>query len=398
MDKKELELALAELKTKLEEANTNKAKELIQAEMKALEAKLDEFKTIKDTLNQTNETIKTLNDTIKVIKDEADKDRKALNNLLVNSKHATLQTGGKKSFGAAFSEAAQEAMDQIKKGQPFTMDVKDVGDMTMTTSVGGIDEGFPTLNPTPIIKPGQKMRFRDLVRTYPTATGLYWQYSEGDTTGQIDAQVEGQPKPKLTYQFDKNIYTVDFVSGYARVSRQLLQDLPFVQNVLPQLLLRDFQKRENAMFYASLLAAIPTASTAATNNAEQIIDVVAELEEADFEPNGTVMRPTNYANMYKYKGSGSGDYTYPGVLQINRDGSMSMNGVNLYKATWVDPTTAITGDWDYAKIIQASNLEVRFFEQDGNNVRENMVTVRIEARQGLAIDLAEAFRKFTLAV
>jgi len=377
-------------------AKADNADKEAKAAKEAAEKAATDIEAVKKSADKTAEDVKTIGEDIKVIKDAADKNQKALDRLLIEGKGGAGKVA-KKSFGSAFAEEAEKSYDMIQKGQPFTMQVKDVGDMTMTNTVGGIGEGFPTINPQPIINPGQLLNFRDLVKTYPTATGIYWQYRESGGEGQIGAQVEGQAKPQKDYTFNKDIYTVDFVSGYARVTRQLLQDLPFIQNVLPQLLLRDFMIRENQLFYASLLAAIPEGSTAATVNADQIIDTVAELEENNFASNGVVMRPTRYAEFYKYKGSGSGDYTYPGVLRVNNDGSMSINGTPLLKGNWVDSTRAIIGNWDYAKIIQASNLEIRFFEQDANNVTENKVTVRIEARQGLAIDLAGAFRKITLA-
>jgi hypothetical protein len=44
-----------------------------------------------------------------------------------------------------------------------------------------------------------------------------------------------------------------------------------------------------------------------------------------------------------------------------------------------------------AKRVVVDDLKVEFFEQDSDNVQKNLVTVRIECREVLAIDRPDAF-------
>ena len=60
-------------------------------------------------------------------------------------------------------------------------------------------------------------------------------------------------------------------------------------------------------------------------------------------------------------------------------------------STLVPADTVLVGDFTQAQIIVVDGLDVEFFEQDVDNVRRNNVTVRVEAREALAVLHPEAF-------
>ena len=64
--------------------------------------------------------------------------------------------------------------------------------------------------------------------------------------------------------------------------------------------------------------------------------------------------------------------------------------------SWVGTDEAIVGDWRYFEIIQSEALSLGFFEQDGDNVKFNKVTVRIEASVGFALLDPAAFAVISL--
>ncbi len=344
-------------------------------------------KAFQDTMTETVKQLKELSEDFDAYKKAAGK---------LRNKHF----GDYKSFGEVWMDELDNNMKNIEKGQPFAMTLKKVdamtmkaaaADMTNTTFGGGSSIAIPTIRPDAIIKPGQAVKFRDLVDVVPSATGLYWQHAENGSNGGFGVQVEGQAKNQIDYNFQREVSNCDYIQGYARPSKQLLQDVPYLQMTLPQLLLRDFFIKESQVFYASLTAAIGSSTSTATVNYDQVIDAIAAQEELNFNVTGVVARPSAFAKMLKTKGSGSGEYTYPPGVVIPETGQITFQGIPPFKANWVDPAKAIIGDWDYAHIVQAEDISIRFFEQDVDNVTKNKITVLCEAREGLAIDLTSAF-------
>jgi HK97 family phage major capsid protein len=304
------------------------------------------------------------------------------------------------NFVGEFQEKAAENIDLFKKGNPFKMEIKAVADMTMSNNLlpDGASSAIPTIQPGVVLKPGQARSFTDMVQTVPSATGLYWIYKETGSEGSISVKTEGAAASQIDYDITKTVNNVATISGVTAVSEEFLQDVDFVRSVLPQMLIRDFKKVQNATFSAALVAAISAASGAATVDVEQLIDAIAELELADFSPNGIVAKPANFARMYKTKDA-NGLYTLPSVMTSTPQGGLQLEGIDLYKANWSGITSnlAIVGAWEYAKVVQAAPITIKFYEQDFDLAKKGLVGVKISSRQSLALDNASAFLKVDLS-
>ena len=162
-----------------------------------------------------------------------------------------------------------------------------------------------------------------------------------------------------------------------------------MQTVLPQLLLRDFYKKENTTFFADLKAAALGGTTASGTNAiEKFIHQIGYAGDQDYDVNGIVMLPSDLAAIQITKPS---DYGLPGNVSLTPQGAVAINGIPVYTASWATNDYMTMGDWSNARIGVVDGLKVEFFEQDGDNVTKNLVTVRVEAREFLAIDDPYAF-------
>lgn len=304
------------------------------------------------------------------------------------------------NFIGEFQEKAAENVDLFKKGNPFKMEIKAVADMTMSNNLlpDGASSAIPTIQPGVVLKPGQARSFTDMVQTVPSATGLYWIYKETGSEGSISAKTEGAAASQIDYDITKTVNNVATIAGVTAVSEEFLQDVDFVRSVLPQMLIRDFKKVQNATFSAALVAAISAATGTATVDVEQLIDAIAELELADFSPNGIVAKPANFARMYKTKDA-NGLYTLPSVMTSTPQGGLQLEGIDLYKANWSGITSnlAIVGAWEYAKVVQAAPITIKFYEQDFDLAKKGLVGVKISSRQSLALDNASAFLKVDLS-
>lgn len=346
----------------------------------------DNVKNVKDAYDAQLQEFKEW----RVKKDETEKkNQEALDALVAQGSVLKTQTGVK-DFGSVFADSIKDnlgSIQRVSKGKGFEMELKDVGNMTAAANLTG--EAVATYQPGAVIKPSNKVNFRDIVGTFPSGTGIYVNYRETTSEGSIGLTSAGGSKSQIDYDFARVVYTGVYIAGYARIAKEMLQDLPFMQTVLPRLLLRDFYKKENTQMYADWKAAASGgAAVSGTNNIEKIINQIGSMEDADYDVNGIVLKPSVVTGIQNTKPS---DYGLPGAVFMSNGGELSINGVAVRKASWADATHINLGDWSNARIGVVDGLKIEFFEQDGDNVTKNLVTVRVEAREFLAIDDPAAF-------
>ncbi len=333
--------------------------------------------------------------------DEANKkNQDALNSMIIEMK--TMREGGIQvvdgsgpSFDKALAKALKDnhkSIGTVTKGHGFQMELAEGTGLynkaasNMTTA--GNLTGSPVISylPTPVILPRQAINVRDLVPAVQTATGLITLFRENGLTspqeGALAAQTtQGALKEQVGYDFTNVQFTANYIGGFVRISKQMLQDLPFLQSYLPQMLLRDYYKRENAIFVAALIAAALGSAQSGGNDAEKFINNIAALETNNFTVNGIVVTPTIWATlMLTGYPSTATSYSVPGGITISPNGDVMIAGVPVIKASWMPTGDAIIGDWSQAQVATVDGLKVEFFEQDSDNVQRNLITVRVECR------------------
>ena len=113
--------------------------------------------------------------------------------------------------------------------------------------------------------------------------------------------------------------------------------------------------------------------------------------------NGILLSPKQYYALLMTRGT-TNEYTLPGGSAVNViNGQIYIAGIPVFKSTamnTVNPAqdSFLVGDWAMgAQLFIRENPIVRFFEEDGNNVTENKITVRVEGRVALPIYHPDAF-------
>jgi len=294
----------------------------------------------------------------------------------VKSYDAVMQTALKDNF---------ETVSKVTKGKSASLEIKTVGDMTIAANLTG--SAVATVQQGVSMVPSQKINFSDLVPTVNSATGIYVIYRETGAEGSISTQTEGSAKSQKDYDLTAVTFNAAYLAGFTRYSKQMAQDLPFLQSFLPNALRRDYFKAENLQFYTALAAAATASTTAKTVDVEQLVDDMGSLEAIDYDVTGIVLNPKDWANIAITKPN---DYSLPGIVTFV-NGRLAINGVPVYKASWIPVDKYLMGDWSYAKKIAVDGLAVEFFEQDADNVTKNLITARIEQRVVLGIDMPTAF-------
>ena len=297
--------------------------------------------------------------------------------------------------GDAVKSAITENFDSIKsvrKGQ--AVQVKAVGDMTLGASLTG--DQPRTYNYDVVSVPGQALNVSDLAGSVSISGGTYTFVRVVKGEGSISAQTEGSSKTQIDYDYTMVDVNTDFIAGFARYSKKMANNLPFLESSLPNELRRDYFISENAAFN-TVLAAAATASTLTTGNSiERLIANIAVLEGINHVVNGVVISPADYWSILVTEKSTGAGYGLPGVVTFD-GGVLRISGIPIYKATWLAANKYYVGDWSRVKKVVTEGLSLDFSETEGTNFVKNEITARIEAQVALAVEQPSAliFGDFT---
>jgi hypothetical protein len=400
-EKSELKDALNDVQTALE----SKQKALVETELKK------HADTINASLTKFSDW--------QTQKDEADTaNQKALDEVLVKVKEIqTSSAGGRvhaKSLQAAMIEALAEpenlkGIESVRKGQRFKMmlkgpinlsmgtqeyydgtphlmqkgalEAKTVGNMTAAGNLTG--QGFVDYSANQVILPAQKVNARDLVPTVRSETGTYVTFRESAGEGSISRQTtHGAAKTQIDFDFARVETVSEYIAGFTRFGKQLMRQLPFLQNTLPRLLTREFYKVENRRFWDIMATAYaaggPTATSTETVDILEIMDTVTQLWDTDYEASYGLLRYTALNRINKWLLQ-NGAYAGAGGIISSADGAIRVNGTPILPVTFIPSYDKfLTFDRNYVERIEVESLAIEFFEQDDDNVQKNLMTARIE--------------------
>lgn len=328
--------------------------------------------------------------------DEAAKlNQKALDELIAAKNAKTIEAGNKKSFGDAFAETMAEAFESKQaefkafakdRNAKLVLDLKTVGNMTLGANLTG--DGQATYNTRQGLVPSQKINFRDLIPTTQSPTGLYVTYRETGSEGSIGVQTEGSAKDQIDYDLTEVKVVSDYIAGFARFSKQMMAQLPFLQSSLQRMLLRDFYKKENAQFFSVVSqAATGSTTTSASVDAEQLVDWIANQLNANFNASFALVNYAQWARLLKTKPS---DYSVPGGVIIDPAGNIRICGVPVIGASWVTDDKALIIDSDYLERVETESLRVEFSYEDADNFTKNLVTARVECFEDINVMRTDA--------
>lgn len=363
-------------------------KEQLEALTLKLEGKShEEVKSAIEAFEVKNNEV--INNQIKEVKESFEAQLKEMQNH-ADKLDVKLQEKAQKEMvkGDAIKSAINENFDSIKavrKGQ--AVQVKAVGDMTLGASLTG--DQPRDYNYDVVSAPGQALNVSDLAGNVTISGGTYTFVQVAKGEGSISAQSEGSSKSQIDYDYTMIDVNTDFIAGYARYSKKMANNLPFLESSLPTELRRDYLIAENAAFNTVLAGAATASTITSGNNIERLISNIAVLEGINHSVNGVVVSPADYWNiMVTEKSTGAG-YGLPGVVTFE-GGVLRISGIPVYKATWVAANKYYVGDWSRVKKVVTEGLSLDFSETEGSNFVKNEITARIEAQVALAVEQPSA--------
>lgn len=406
----ELKAEFEAIKTGLESKTATEVKSAIDAfEAKintATEAQKAQFETV---LKETKEAMeqKFLAD-IKKVQDHAD----ALDVKLKGAKQIEVKN---ENFNDAIEKAITAKSKEIedfrdKKSKSVELEIKAVGDFSTANVTGGNRYG-QVFAPDIIMTPSRKVHMDEILPggTIGPGNSFTFMREVGVGEGNIAPVAEGAMKPQFDLDLEEATVQVETIAGWMRVTRKAMSNIPGFISYLQRRLPQKFRNvLDQQILYGSgttpnlkgiLTAGNFTASTATISLplVEKIILDVSRLEDAfERDANFIGLRPSAYYSFFLNKASGSGEYDLPqGVTIVG--GRLSFLGIPAYPTTALSATDYIVGDMEGAQLLTQESMRIEFFEQDGTNVRENKVTVRIEGNFALPVYGSDYFIKGTTA-
>jgi HK97 family phage major capsid protein len=342
--------------------------------------------------------LEELKSQVAVVKDAADKLEAKNNRIKMNENQV-------KGFNVTLAEAIEKNADSIAKlgrgevkRSGFVLDTKAVGNMTEAVNLtGDIPRQYA---PQVYALPNRKVHVRSLLPVGTISTGLFTFPKETGGEGDVAPQVQGSSKAQLDFDITMTDAPAQYIAGFVRISRQMLDDVPAMTSFLQARLLEKYLLAEDAQLLngngtapnltgLTINAAAPTG--AATVDVEQLVQAIAQVSASNYSANGILINPTDWANIMNTKPTNAA-YSLPGSTVVTTDGSLTIAGIPVFQSTAIAADKFLVGDWAMgAQIMQNQGISVQFSEFDSDNFQKNLITVRVEARIAFPIYYNSAF-------
>ena len=376
MDEIQLKAELTNIKTALE----NKSAVEVKTAVDALEAKWNLATEAQKTAFATElkTTVEGFETKLASVQAHADKLDLKLQEKGVSTEVFGYYENLTKSITDSFVD-----IKEVRKGNAIQLKV--VGDMTLPVNLTGAQPKDYNFNV--VMVPGQLINVSDLVGSVNIDGGTYTFPREGASEGAIGTQTEGSNKSQIDYDIAMIDVNTDFIAGYARYSKKMANNLPFLTSFIPKALRRDYFKSENANFYGVIAAAAADSPAIITgkNKVEMLIGDIAYQQGLNYQVNAIVVNPADfYSILVTEKSTGAG-YGLPGIVTFE-SGQLRINGIPLYVATWIPANKYLLGDWSRITKVNTQGLSLEFSEQEGTNFVKNNITARIESQTALAVE------------
>lgn len=392
MDEKQLKEQLEQLKAKLEEAATAKAKAEIETQMKSVNEKLEAIEKAQKEAG---------NDRAKL--EDMDTRLKSIDAHLAEQKKFSEKKAEAKTFTEALNDAIAEKSAEIKtildnggkQSGPLVLNVKAAVDMT---AAGNFDAVGSASHVNLTHNTGIISTIRQRVLTYlsnvsvgsisPSRPYAMW-VEELDEQGTPIFIGEGDPKTQLSVRYEEREKKAKKIGVYGKVTTEMLRYTPqlisYIQN---NLLKRMDITTEDQLFagddtgdnlkgikgYATAFAAGSLANTIADANDFDVIEAIAlQVILAKGSPNAVFVHPGVVSRMKLSKGT-DGHYVMPPFAAVN---GTSVSGLKVIPTTGLAADEFVGGDMSVVNVQFTDNASIQI-GLDGNDFTNNKKTILVE--------------------
>lgn len=268
-------------------------------------------------------------------------------------------------------------------------------------------EGSPPANSRTIVEsqripgiiPGafRLLRVRDVIPTGVTSSNLIEFTRELLFTNNAAETAEGAQKPESVLTFELASAPVVTIATFLKASKQVLEDAPQLQSYIDTRLRYAVDYRLDTELLNGdgtgqnlggvLKSGNHTVFTPVTgdNALDSINRAIYLVIAADYAPTAIIMNPADWGAIERLKVGGSSDQRYV-VGDPTAILGPQLWGLPVVVSNAVPAGKFIVGSMPIAyQYFSRQETVVEAFEQDGDNVQKNLITVRAENRGALAV-------------
>ena len=333
----------------------------------------------------------------------------------LNERLDAMEVASKKQFNSqkkvTFKSALQEALDNgavegIAKGNSRSASFELKADMTVAADFTG--EVIPADRvPGYKFDPTRPVHVRQLLATGSTQSDVVRYVKESGYSNGAAATAEGTTLTQSDFDMTAADANVRKIGTYFRISEEMLADTPQLTSYLsaraPEKLLEvedaqilsgdgtganlsgiitdaaDFDVSASGAFYQSVESA---------NEFDVIVAALNQLSLLNYSADCIMLNPTDFNKILLLKDSTNKylkDQVYNGLQP-------SFSGVKVIQNTAIAAGTFLIGNFAVGtQLWVRQGVNVEFFREDGTNVRDGFVTVRVSERVALTNYLPNAF-------
>lgn len=333
----------------------------------------------------------------------------------LNERLDAMEVANKKQFNSqkkvTFKSALKEALDNgavegIAKGNSRSASFELKADMTVAADFTG--EVIPADRvPGYKFDPTRPVHVRQLLATGSTQSDVVRYVKESGYSNGAAATAEGTTLGQSDFDMTAADANVRKIGTYFRISEEMLADTPQLTSYLsaraPEKLLEvedaqilsgdgtganlsgiitdaaDFDVSASGAFYQSVESA---------NEFDVIVAALNQLALLNYNADCIMLNPTDFNKILLLKDSTNKylkDQVYNGLQP-------SFSGVKVIQNTAIAAGTFLIGNFGVGtQLWVRQGVNVEFFREDGTNVRDGFVTVRVSERVALTNYLPNAF-------
>ena len=358
----------------------------------------------------TKSEIKNIEELISSQKDRLEAIEKSANRLGSGSKPASVKNILQESLE---SKSVQEQMDAFKAGNisGFTMNTKAVitegdaytNDVVPADYVAGMKYDAE-----------RKTHVRQFLPNGTTNSDKIRYIKESNFTDNTAVTAEGIASGQNDFDLTATDAVVEKIAAHFRVSKEALNDTAGLASHISLRGMEKYMKEEDSYLLYDSTYGLTVSSTDYTldqytgdsdaTEHDVLLEAIRQVENRNFTPSAIMMSIGRFYDMIRRKDA-NGNYVFPNdVVYGNR--VPVVRGVPIVATNAINDTDGDADDFlvaDFAQLctlFDRESMQVRFYEQDQDNVVKDLVTVQISGRLALPTYLpnAGAFGNFTTAI
>ena len=320
------------------------------------------------------------------------------------SNKKNFEAGKALSFKGALNEAIEGgAIDAMRNGMSKAARFEVKADMTTGADFTG--EVIPADRvPGYKFDPTRSVHVRQLIPQGSTSSDVVRFVKESGYTNASAATAEGATLAQSDFDFTASDANVQKIGTYFRISEEMLNDTPQLTSYLaaraPEKLLQvEDSQILNGNGVAPQLSGIITDATdfaaggfanaiESANEFDVLTVALNQLALANYAADYIMINPTDFHKILLLKSS-QNEYL---VKDWNQGLQPRINGVPVVLTTAITSDKYLVGNFAMGtQLWVRDNVGVEFFKEDGTNVRDGFVTVRVQERVALTNYLPNAF-------